>query len=45
MIQTHKVTRSFLVPPIVLGFAKHPAVEKFDISSLKVLISGAAPLS
>ena len=44
LIQEHKVTRFFAVPPIVLGFAKHPAVEKYDISSLRQVFSGAAPL-
>jgi len=44
LIQTHKVTRAFAVPPIVLGLAKHPIVEKFDLSSLITISSGAAPL-
>ena len=44
LIQTHKVTRSFVVPPIVLALAKHPLVDKYDLSSLKCLMSGAAPL-
>ena len=33
-----------LVPPLVLFLAKHPLVDKFDLSSLMVLSSGAAPL-
>jgi acyl-CoA synthetase (AMP-forming)/AMP-acid ligase II len=28
----------------VLGLAKHPVIDKFDLSSLKGLMSGAAPL-
>jgi 4-coumarate--CoA ligase len=44
LIQEHKVTRAFVVPPIVLALAKHPLVEKYDLSSLKQVISGAAPL-
>jgi acyl-CoA synthetase (AMP-forming)/AMP-acid ligase II len=43
-IQTHKVTKAPIVPPIVLGLAKHPAVEQFDLSSLELILSGAAPL-
>lgn len=43
-IQTHKVTKAPVVPPIVLGLAKHPAVEQFDLSSLELILSGAAPL-
>jgi len=42
--QEHKVTRFFAVPPIVLALAKHPLVEQFDLSSLKQVFTGAAPL-
>ena len=44
IIQDHKVTRAYLVPPIVLALAKHPVVDNFDISSVEVIMSGAAPL-
>ena len=44
LIQEHKITRLFAVPPIVLALAKHPLVENFDLSSLKQVFSGAAPL-
>ncbi|HEX2239750.1 MAG TPA: AMP-binding protein, partial [Actinomycetota bacterium] len=43
-IQDYKVTRAYLVPPIMLALAKHPLVEQFDLSSLKMITSGAAPL-
>jgi acyl-CoA synthetase (AMP-forming)/AMP-acid ligase II len=43
-IQDHQVTRAALVPPIILGLAKHPLVDRFDLSSLVQLGSGAAPL-
>ena len=43
-LQDYKVTRAHLVPPIVLGLAKHPLVEQFDFSHLKIIMSGAAPL-
>ena len=43
-IEKHKVTIAPLVPPIVLGLAKHPVVEKFDLSSIRLVFSGAAPL-
>jgi len=32
------------VPPIALALAKHPAVEKYDLSRMRTLFSGAAPL-
>ena len=44
IIQDHKVTRFFAVPPIVLALAKHPMVDQFDLGSLKQVFSGAAPL-
>ncbi len=44
LVQERNVTRFFAVPPIVLALAKHPIVEQFDLSSLKQIFSGAAPL-
>lgn len=44
IIQDYRVTRAHLVPPIVLALAKHPMVDQFDLSSLKAILSGAAPL-
>ncbi|MDE0803062.1 MAG: AMP-binding protein [Acidimicrobiales bacterium] len=43
-IQEEKVTWFFAVPPMVLAFAKHPLVDQYDLSSLKTVFSGAAPL-
>ncbi|MDH3606587.1 MAG: 4-coumarate--CoA ligase family protein [Acidimicrobiia bacterium] len=45
LIQQHGVTRAYVVPPIVLALAKHPLVDDFDLSSLRSVFSGAAPLS
>ena len=44
LVQQHRVTMSYVVPPIVLALAKHPAVDKYDLSSLSDMLSGAAPL-
>uniref|UniRef100_A0A7S3Y9J8 4-coumarate--CoA ligase n=1 Tax=Lotharella globosa TaxID=91324 RepID=A0A7S3Y9J8_9EUKA len=44
ILQEYKVTLAHVVPPIVLFLAKHPVVDKFDLSSLKEIFSGAAPL-
>jgi acyl-CoA synthetase (AMP-forming)/AMP-acid ligase II len=44
LLQDHKVTRAYLVPPIILALAKHPLVDKYDLSSVEVIMSGAAPL-
>jgi len=43
-LQRHAVTRAYLVPPIVLALAKQPVVEKYDLSALRTIVSGAAPL-
>jgi acyl-CoA synthetase (AMP-forming)/AMP-acid ligase II len=44
IMQDHKVTRAYLVPPIILALAKHPVVDNFDLSNLELIMSGAAPL-
>jgi len=44
LIQDYKVSRINLVPPIILALAKHPLVDQYDLSSLKFITSGAAPL-
>ncbi|XP_071079909.1 uncharacterized protein [Haliotis cracherodii] len=43
-LQKHKISILHVVPPIVLFLAKHPVVSKFDLSNLKYVICGAAPL-
>ncbi|GAA1014295.1 MULTISPECIES: 4-coumarate--CoA ligase family protein [Streptomyces] len=43
-IQNHRITNLYVAPPIVLALAKHPAVERYDLSSLRYVISAAAPL-
>jgi acyl-CoA synthetase (AMP-forming)/AMP-acid ligase II len=44
LIERRRVTDAFIVPPIALALARHPAVAERDLSSLKLIISGAAPL-
>ncbi|MGW1889986.1 4-coumarate--CoA ligase family protein [Streptomyces sp. NPDC002004] len=43
-IEKHRITGLYVAPPIVLALAKHPAVAQYDLSSLRYLISAAAPL-
>lgn len=45
VIQNHKIDFAYVAPPVILLLSKHPAVEKYDLSSLKMLSSGAAPLT
>ncbi len=44
LIAEHGVTRTYVVPPIALALAKHPAVDEHDLSSVEVTMCGAAPL-
>jgi acyl-CoA synthetase (AMP-forming)/AMP-acid ligase II len=44
LVQKYRVTILPLVPPIVLGLVKHPAVAQADLSSVRLVFSGAAPL-
>jgi acyl-CoA synthetase (AMP-forming)/AMP-acid ligase II len=43
-LQKYRISYANVVPPVVLAFAKHPAVDKYDLSALKTIFSGAAPL-
>ena len=44
-IQKHKISFAYIVPPVVVLLAKHPIVDKYDLSSLRMMNSGAAPLT
>ena len=44
LVERHRATFAFIAPPIALALAKHPSVDEADLSSLRELFSGAAPL-
>jgi acyl-CoA synthetase (AMP-forming)/AMP-acid ligase II len=44
-IADQRVTRAYVAPPILVALAKHPLVDSFDLSSLRTITSGAAPLA
>ncbi len=44
LIEKYAVTQFFVVPPIVLGLAKSPLVDKYKLDSLRKVFCGAAPL-
>ncbi|KAH7515293.1 hypothetical protein FEM48_Zijuj10G0011400 [Ziziphus jujuba var. spinosa] len=44
LIEKHRVSVAPIVPPIVLAISKYPELDKYDLSSLRVLKSGGAPL-
>ncbi|MEV7601112.1 AMP-binding protein [Kitasatospora sp. NPDC089797] len=43
-VEQHRVQGLVVAPPIVLALAKHPVVERFDLSSVEYLLCAAAPL-
>jgi acyl-CoA synthetase (AMP-forming)/AMP-acid ligase II len=44
LIQRHKITNLFAVPPALLALSHFPDTAKYDTSSLRMIMSGAAPL-
>jgi len=44
-IVKYKITDLFLVPPIAVMLCQRPEVRRFDLSSLRTILSSAAPLS
>uniref|UniRef100_A0A0E0EM56 4-coumarate--CoA ligase n=1 Tax=Oryza meridionalis TaxID=40149 RepID=A0A0E0EM56_9ORYZ len=44
LVERHGVTIAPLVPPIVVEMAKSDALDRHDLSSVRMVISGAAPM-
>jgi acyl-CoA synthetase (AMP-forming)/AMP-acid ligase II len=44
LVEEHGIASGYLVPPIILGLAKSPVVDTYDLSSFDYITSGAAPL-
>lgn len=44
LVQKYKVTIAPFVPPIFLAIAKSPVVDNYDLSSIRTVMSGAAPM-
>lgn len=44
LISEHKVTDLYCVPPVLLALVNLPGLDDFDLSSLRFVMSGAAPL-
>ncbi|KAF9504367.1 hypothetical protein BS47DRAFT_1401493 [Hydnum rufescens UP504] len=42
-IEKYKISRFCVVPPILVSMSFHPAFDKYNMSTLKLLASGAAP--
>jgi acyl-CoA synthetase (AMP-forming)/AMP-acid ligase II len=43
-IEEHRITRLYVVPTIAVLLAKSPMVDRFDLSSLRSIVSGGASL-
>lgn len=43
-IAKYTCSYAFIAPPVAVALAKHPLVDDFDMSSLRGIMSGAAPL-
>ncbi|KAF7351414.1 AMP binding protein [Mycena sanguinolenta] len=43
-IERFKIPLAFIVPPVLVVLARHPAVDNYDVSSLEYMLSAAAPL-
>ena len=44
LVERHRVTATVVSPPVALALAGHPAVDRFDLSSLRFVACGGAPL-
>ena len=45
LIEKHKLSFAYVPPPVILALSKHPVVDKYDLTSMRMLHSGAAPLT
>lgn len=43
-VEKYRITHIPLVPPVLVGLAKHPMVPNCDFSSVREILCGAAPL-
>lgn len=44
-VQEHKITFIYVAPPVIVRLSRDKMVENYDLSSVKMITSGAAPLS
>ncbi len=44
LIERYEITQFYVVPPIVLGMAKSPLLDNYNVTSLRKMFCGAAPL-
>lgn len=44
-IQRHQITYAYVVPPIILELVQNPRAQQYDLRSLRMMLSAAAPLA
>lgn len=44
-IQEHRITFVYVAPPVIVRLSRDKMVDKYDLSSVKMITSGAAPLT
>jgi 4-coumarate--CoA ligase len=44
-IQDHRITFIYVAPPVIVRLARDAQVENYDLSSVRMITSGAAPLT
>ncbi|KIX92668.1 uncharacterized protein Z520_11697 [Fonsecaea multimorphosa CBS 102226] len=44
-IQEHKITFIYVAPPVIVRLSRDEIVDKYDLSSVRMITSGAAPLT
>lgn len=44
-IQTHKITLTYVAPPVLVKLSRSESVKSYDLSSLRMITCGAAPLT
>jgi acyl-CoA synthetase (AMP-forming)/AMP-acid ligase II len=44
LVQEHRVTVLAVPPPVMAALARHPMADRYDLSSLELIVSGGAPL-
>lgn len=45
IIQDAQITFAYVAPPVLVHLANNPVVDKYDLTSLRMVTSGAAPLT
>lgn len=44
LIQNEKCSSIYIAPPIAVALTKHPLVKEYDLSSIRTIVCGAAPM-